>query len=219
MGMELTWYGHSCILFSGSRSVLVDPFVPEGSIPARPDLIAVTHGHADHLGQAASFGVPVVAVNEVAKYLKSKGITAEALNIGGSIELQGVRLTMTPAVHSSWIEEGGICCNGGAAAGFVIRMDGKSIYHAGDTALFSDMILIGQIYHPEVALLPIGGRYTMGPEEAMMAAQFVGAPLVVPIHYNTWPVISQDPVAFGRSVERTTDLKVRVLSPGESFTI
>jgi L-ascorbate metabolism protein UlaG (beta-lactamase superfamily) len=98
-------------------------------------------------------------------------------------------------------------------------MDGKSIYHAGDTALFSDMILIGQIYHPEVALLPIGGRYTMGPEEAMMAAQFVGAPLVVPIHYNTWPVISQDPVAFGRSVERTTDLKVRVLSPGESFTI
>lgn len=217
--MELTWYGHSCVLLAGSRKVIIDPFIEGGRIPIAPDLVAVTHGHADHMGEAATLGVPVVAINEVAKYLKSKGIPSEGLNIGGSVELQGVRFTMTPAVHSSWIEEAGIGCNGGGAAGFVIRMDEKTVYHSGDTALFSDLKLVGDLYHPDVALLPIGGRFTMGPEEAMIAGRLVGAPLVIPIHYNTWPAIVQDPSAFKQAVERTTDLSVRVLQPGETIRI
>ena len=217
--MELTWFGHSCVLLKGSRTVLIDPFVPEGTIRAEPDVVAVTHGHADHMGEAATFGVPVVAVNEVAKYLAQKGVGAEAMNIGGTIVVRGVTFTMTPALHSSWIEEAGIGCNGGCAAGFVIRMDGCGVYHAGDTALFSDMSLIGELYHPEVALLPIGGRFTMGPAEAMIAARLVGAPLVIPIHYNTWPAIVQDPGEFARAVERTTDCKVRVMEPGETVDV
>jgi L-ascorbate metabolism protein UlaG (beta-lactamase superfamily) len=98
-------------------------------------------------------------------------------------------------------------------------MDGVRIYHAGDTALFSDMRLIGELYHPDVALLPIGGRFTMGPEEALIAARYIGAPLVIPIHYNTWPVIEQDALQFRAALERTTDIRVRVLAPGSTLEI
>lgn len=217
--MELTWFGHSCVLLKGSKKVLIDPFFPAGKIEEAPDIVGVTHGHADHMGVAAEFGVPVVAINEVAKYLRSKGVEAEDMNIGGTITVDGVRFTMTQALHSSWIEEAGIGCNGGGAAGFVIRMDGTAVYHAGDTALFSDMSLIGELYHPSVALLPIGGRFTMGPEEAMIAARIIGAPLVIPIHYNTWPPITQDPGEFKRALERTTDCKVLILKPGETARI
>jgi L-ascorbate metabolism protein UlaG (beta-lactamase superfamily) len=198
----------------------VDPFIGDGKIlHVDCDIVAVTHGHSDHMGETVRLKKMTVAINEIAKYLVLKGIPAEGMNIGGSIEVEGVRFTMTPAVHSSWLEEGGIGCNGGAAAGFVITMDGKKIYHAGDTALFSDMKLIGDVYKPDIALLPIGGRFTMGPEEAMMAAQFIGAPLVIPIHYNTWPKISQDPGMFKFAIERTTDMEVAILSPGEAIDL
>lgn len=217
--MELTYYGHSCIILKGARTVLVDPFFPEGMTPPPADIVAVTHGHADHMGVAVDLKLPTVAINEVAKYLKSKGIPAEGMNIGGTITVEGVAFHMVQAVHSSWIEEAGIGCNGGGAAGFVIGMEGKRVYHAGDTALFSDMKLIGELCHPDVALLPIGGRFTMGPEEAMIAAQYIGAPLVIPIHYDTWPVIRQDPGLFRAALERTTDIRVRILAPGESLTI
>jgi len=217
--MELTYYGHSCILLKGARTVLVDPFFPEGMTPPPADIVAVTHGHADHMGAAVTLKRPTVAINEVAKYLKSKGIPAEGMNIGGTITVEGVAFHMVQAVHSSWIEEAGIGCNGGGAAGFVIGMEGKRVYHAGDTALFSDMKLIGELCHPDVALLPIGGRFIMGPEEAMIASQYIGAPLVIPIHYDTWPVIRQDPGLFRAALERTTDIRVRILAPGESLTI
>ncbi|HNY89355.1 MAG TPA: metal-dependent hydrolase [Methanoregulaceae archaeon] len=217
--MELTYYGHSCILLKGARTVLVDPFFPEGMTPPPADIVAVTHGHADHMGAAVTLKRPTVAINEVAKYLKSKGIPAEGMNIGGTITVEGVAFHMVQAVHSSWIEEAGIGCNGGGAAGFVIGMEGKRVYHAGDTALFSDMKLIGELCHPDVALLPIGGRFTMGPEEAMIAAQYIGAPLVIPIHYDTWPVIRQDPGLFRAALQRTTDIRVNILAPGESLTI
>ncbi len=107
----------------------------------------------------------------------------------------------------------------GEAAGVVIRMDGVTVYHAGDTALFSDMKLIGELYHPDVALLPIGGRFTMDSAAAMMAAAYIGAPMVIPIHYNTWPAIEQDADAFKEAVDRTTDMQVMVLPPGGSIEI
>jgi L-ascorbate metabolism protein UlaG (beta-lactamase superfamily) len=206
--MQLTWLGHSCVLLSGTKKVLIDPFVEGGSVSwTNPDIVAVTHGHADHLGETVALKRKTVAVNELAKYLSAKGVPAEAMNIGGTIAVDRVTFTMTPAVHSSWIEEGGIGCNGGAAAGFVIGMDGVRVYHAGDTALFSDMKLIGELYRPDVALLPVGGRFTMGTAEAMIAANYIGAKTVIPIHYNTWEKI------------RTTDITVHILQPGESLEI
>jgi len=218
--MKLTWLGHSCVRLSGTKIVIVDPFIGDGKkLSGDCDIVAVTHGHGDHMGETVRLKKTTVAINEIAKYLVSKGIPAEGMNIGGTIVVEGVQFTMTQAVHSSWLEEGGIGCNGGAAAGFVITMDGKKVYHAGDTALFSDLKLIGDLYKPDVALLPIGGRFTMGPDEAMMAAQYIGAPLIIPIHYNTWPKISQDPVRFKFAIERTTDMKVAVLSAGETIDL
>ena len=217
--MKLTWLGHACVLLEGSRTVIIDPFVPSGTIDAAPDIIALTHGHGDHVGMACSLGGTIVAINEIAKYLAKFGLPVEGMNIGGTIEVDGVRFTMTPALHSNWLEMGGDGYYGGCAAGFVVRMDGISVYHAGDTALFSDMQLIRDLYRPDVALLPIGGRFTMGPDEAMVAAQLVGAPLVIPIHYDTWPLITQDAGAWKHAIERTTDSKVRVLAPGERITL
>jgi L-ascorbate metabolism protein UlaG (beta-lactamase superfamily) len=217
--MRLTYLGHACFLLEGSRRVLIDPFIPSGEEPPRPDIVAITHGHGDHLGEAVALQARTVAINEIAKYLKEKGIEAEGMNIGGTLELDGVRFTMTPAIHSNWLECEGHGFYGGSAAGFVIRMDGVSIYHAGDTALFSDMQLIRDLYRPDVALLPIGGRFTMGPEEAMMAANYVGAKLVIPMHYDTWEIISQDALAFKEAIERTTDLEVQVLLPGETIDV
>lgn len=216
--MHLSWLGHSCILLDGSKKVLVDPFIRDGSVAGtNPDIVAVTHGHADHLGETVALKRKTVAVGEVAHYLRERGVPAESMNIGGTIELDGVSFTMTPAVHSSRIEDESGSFDGGAAAGFVIRMDGVSVYHAGDTALFSDMKLIGELCHPDIALLPIGGRYTMGTAAAMMAAQFIGAKIVVPIHYNTWDRIAADPLPFKKALERTADISVRILRPGESM--
>lgn len=218
--MYLTWFGHSCVLLSGTKKILIDPFIEGGRLShTKPDFVVVTHGHADHMGEAVTLKRKTVAITEIAKFLKAKGVPAESLNIGGTIELQGVTFTMTPAMHSGRIEEAGRGYGGGTAAGFVIGMDGVSVYHAGDTGLFSDMKLIGELYHPNVALLPIGGRFTMGPNEAMIAANYIGAKLVIPIHYNTWDKIVQDPLKFKNAVERTTDIEVKILKPGEKIEI
>jgi L-ascorbate metabolism protein UlaG (beta-lactamase superfamily) len=218
--MQLTWLGHSCVLLTGTKKVLIDPYIEGGSVlETDPDLVAVTHGHDDHMGETVTLAKKTVAITEIAKYLKTKGLVAEGMNIGGTLVVDGVSFTMTPALHSTFIEEAGLGFSAGAPAGFVIRMDGITVYHAGDTGLFSDMKLIGDLYRPDVALLPIGGRYTMGTAEAMIAANFIGAKIVIPIHYNTWDKIVADPLPFKKAIERTTDMKVKVLQPGESVEI
>ncbi|WP_321507355.1 metal-dependent hydrolase [uncultured Methanoregula sp.] len=216
--MKLTWFGHSCVLLSGTKKVLIDPFMEDGSIlGAKPDIVAVTHGHSDHLGETVALNKKTVAITEIAKYLKTKGLLTESMNIGGTHVVDGVTFTMTQALHSTSIEEAGVGVSGGTAAGFVIHMDDVTVYHAGDTGLFSDMKLIGDLYHPDIAMLPIGGRFTMGVPEAMMAASFIGARTVIPIHYNTWNRIAADPLMFKKSLERTTDIVVKILSPGETI--
>ena len=216
--MKLTWLGHSCVLLSGSKKVLIDPFIEGKSLTGiDPDIVAVTHGHSDHLGETVALNKKTVAITEIAKYLKAKGVPIESMNLGGTQVVDGVSFTMTMALHSTSIEEAGIGVSAGAAAGYIVRMDGVTVYHAGDTGLFSDMRLIGELYHPDVAFLPIGGRFTMGVAEAMMAANFVGAKTVIPIHYNTWGRIAADPTVLKVAIERTTDMVVKILSPGESF--
>ena len=218
--MQLTWLGHACVLLTGSKRIIIDPFIEGGSILAtNPDIVAVTHGHGDHLGETVALGKKAIAITEIAKYLLAEGLPVEGMNVGGTVIVEGISFTMTPAIHSSSIDEAGPGYNGGTAAGFVIGIDGVKVYHAGDTALFSDMKLIGDLYHPDVALLPIGGRFTMGPSEAMMAAHFIGAKTVIPIHYNTWDKIKADPYQFKNAVELTTAMKVKVLMPGESMVI
>ena len=157
--MQLTYLGHSCVLLSGTKKVLIDPFIEGGSVAGTdPDIIAVTHGHTDHMGETVSLARKTVAITEIAKFLKSKGIPAEGMNIGGTLTVDGVTFTMTPALHSSTIEEGGIPMTGGAAAGFVIGMDNRTVYHAGDTALFSDMKLDRRTLPPGCRPAPDRGK-------------------------------------------------------------
>ena len=133
--MQLTWLGHSCVLLSGSKKVLIDPFIEGGSVAGtQPDIVAITHGHDDHMGEAVALNKKTVAITEIAKYLKKKGLAAEGMNIGGTMTVDGVTFTMTPALHSTFIEEAGPGFSGGAAAGFVIGMDGVKVYHAGTPA-------------------------------------------------------------------------------------
>jgi L-ascorbate metabolism protein UlaG (beta-lactamase superfamily) len=223
--MKITWLSHSCFELVESMKILVDPYVrdnPRAPKPVDeldPDLVAVTHGHSDHLGDAEKIarrtGSPVLAVSEVARYLDGLGVRSEGMNVGGSFKVGDVLFTMTPAVHSSDITVTDPPRCGGEAAGFVID-DGIRVYHAGDTALFSDMRLLGELYRPDVALLPIGGRYTMGPREAAIAASWIRPHLVIPMHYNTWPKIRQDPTEFRDLVETLCDSEVVIVEPGDA---
>ena len=208
----ITWYGHACFKVD---NVLIDPFVPNplcnlpyDEIMNGVDVIAVTHGHANHLGNAEelakTYNVPVVTNHEISVYLSERGVNAEGMNIGGTIEINGAKLTMVKAEHSSDISP---TISGGVAAGFIIN---DRVYHAGDTGLFGDMELIGEIYAPQIALLPIGGRYTMGIDEALVAIELIYPEIVIPMHYNTFPLIEVDVNEF---VKKAEALGVEVIVP------
>ncbi len=228
--MKITWLGHAAFLLEGSKRVLIDPFlIGNPMAPVKPsdvkvDLIAVTHGHGDHLGDSVEIAknndCPVVTIHELSRILASKGVEAVGMNIGGTAKVAGVKITMVKAFHSADVEENGNIISAGDPAGFVIELDGIKVYHCGDTDVFSDMKLISELYRPDIMLVPIGGWYTMGIDEAVKAVEFVKPKYVIPMHYNTFPVIETDPEDFKKRVEEKIDgVEVIILKPGESFEI
>ena len=225
--VQLTWLGHASFRFDspGGKRVYVDPYFdnprfPEGEEPERADVIALTHGHGDHTGSALDligrFSPAVVAQNELKNWLAGQGAEMDDLpgmNKGGSVDVEGIRFTMTDAKHSSSGPNGEYL---GEAAGYVVEVEnGTKLYFAGDTSVFTDMQLIGRIYEPDVAILPIGDHFTMGPREAAVALELLGVRRCVPCHYGTFPVLHGTP----DELRRLTDAELLVAQPGETITV
>lgn len=221
--LKFTFYGHSCFrLDDGAHKVLTDPFLtgnPKAAISAdkvEADTILLSHAHGDHFGDAqaiaARTGADVVGVPEVLGLLDLPAAKLHGMNLGGSLNLPFGKVRMTLAQHSSGVA-------GGIACGFVIYMGGKVLYFAGDTALFSDMQLIGRKDPLDYAMLPIGDNYTMGLEDAALAAKWLGVRHVIPIHYDTWPIIAQDAPKYKEVTESMTPAKVDIVRPGETIEL
>jgi len=225
--MKITWLGHACFLLEGSKKVLIDPFLTGNpTAPVKPDeldvdVILVTHGHGDHLGDAVEISkmckAPIVCIYELSVLLSRKGAETIGMNVGGTLRFDDVSVTMVKAVHSADVVESEII-SAGDPVGFVVNMDGVSVYHAGDTDVFMDMKLIGELYEPKVALLPIGDLYTMGIKGALKAIELIKPEIVVPMHYNTFPAIRQNPEELKAEAEKM-GVKVVILKPGESLEV
>ena len=226
--MELTWLGHSAFrLDADGKRIYIDPFLngnpkcPEGEqTPERVDIVAITHGHGDHVGDAVDLakkhGATVIAPVELADRLGSQGVeSVKDPNKGGTVAVDGIRFTMTHAQHSSSDNDGNYT---GEPCGIVVRAEGKSVYFAGDTNVFGDMQnVIARLYKPDVAVLPIGDHYTMGPEEAALAVELLGVKRVVPCHWGTFPVLTGTPDALAALVP--SNVTVERLEPGDSVAV
>jgi L-ascorbate metabolism protein UlaG (beta-lactamase superfamily) len=227
--MKITWLGHGTAQFeSKAGEVLVmDPWIegnpayPKGHAFKRVDAIAVTHGHFDHIHDvlplAKKFSPKVVGIFETTSWLESKGATnIVGTNKGGTVDLGFVKLTMTHAVHSCGILDDGKILYGGEAAGYVLTwQDGRRIYFSGDTNVFSDMALIRELYSPELAFLPIGDHYTMGPLEAAKAVELLQAKTVIPMHFGTFPALTGTPEALSEKIKGSAT-RLWTLKPGET---
>ncbi|MEK3890401.1 metal-dependent hydrolase [Bacillus sp. FSL K6-3431] len=227
--MKVSYHGHSVVkIETNDRQIIIDPFITGNGLTdlheenENPDVIILTHGHGDHVGDTESIarrsGALVIAPNELATYLEWQGLRTHPMHIGGAYEFDFGKVKLTPAFHGSAIftEEKEIIYLG-MPAGVLFMAEGKTVYHAGDTALFSDMKLIGERHPIDIAFLPIGDNFTMGPEDASLAAKFLGAKTVVPIHYNTFPPIKQNPQMFIDLLEKS--IKGQIMNPGESIVI
>jgi len=228
-GLSITWFGHSTFVLvsPGGKRIVFDPWLegnpkaPAGAKIDKADVICVSHGHSDHTTDvvpiARATGATVVAIYELATWFQGKGLKdVVGMNMGGTADVKGLKISMTPALHSSGIIEDGRSVYLGEPAGFVIRLeDGRKLYFAGDTALFGDMRLIRELYAPEIAFLPIGDHFTMGPEAAALAVDMLGVRQVVPMHYGTFPLLTGTPDALKRLVD-PMGVDVLVLKPGET---
>lgn len=229
MSIKTTWLGHNCwLLEAAGHTLLIDPFLddsptaPVKAAEVEADFVLVSHGHFDHITDAAAVakrtGATVLANFEVANWLQGQGVQADhcvGLNPGGGIEQPFGRVEMTVAHHSSSFPDGSYA---GVACGIVIETDGKRLYFACDTAPFGDMQLIGK-KGLDLAVLPIGDQFTMGPEGSVEATQLLSPTKVLPCHYNTWPPIEQDAEAWAQTIRDETTAEPIVLQPGEFLTL
>jgi L-ascorbate metabolism protein UlaG (beta-lactamase superfamily) len=227
--MKITYFGHSCIYIeTGSHRILIDPFLSgnekSGADPAKIacDFILLSHAHEDHVGDAPEIarrtGATIVANYELAEHFAKQGLTTHGMYIGGAHAFPFGRLKMTIAHHGSSLatENGRIAL--GNPAGLLLTIDGKTLYHAGDTGLFLDMKLIGEMNKIDLAFLPIGDNFTMGIDDAVKAIEFLQPRLTVPIHYDTWPIIGADTADFSRKA-KAIGYTVRPLKAGESVEL
>ena len=228
---RITWLGHATVLVQTAQgtNILIDPFIAhnpkypqEFVLPSKIHYVLLTHGHGDHISDAVPVatrhGSTVVAIYELADYVAGKGVKETiGMNLGGTVQLNEVSATMVDAKHSAAAQDEQGVHYVGVATGFVLTIaDGPALYHAGDTAVFGDMSLIRDLYRPSVAMLPIGGHYTMGPREAALASRLLGTEVILPLHFGTFPPLKGTPEELAALVEAGT----RVVSwkPGEEFS-
>ena len=226
MSVEVTYHGHACLsIAGGGAQLLLDPFLsgnPRSDVgpeEVEADYILVSHAHGDHLGDTVDIarrtGATVISNAEIAGYCAAQGLQVHAMHIGGGYGFPFGRVQLTIAHHGSSFPDGSY---GGNPAGFLLTIENQTIYFAGDTGLTYDMMLIGE-HGIDLAILPIGDNYTMGPDDALRAAQLLRPRIVVPIHYDAFPVIQQDPDAFLARVASETGAAGQTLKPGESLRL
>jgi L-ascorbate metabolism protein UlaG (beta-lactamase superfamily) len=218
--MKVTWIGHSALKLEGSKTVYIDPFITGNPVASMSldmvtdaDVVVVTHDHGDHLGDGFAIckktGATLVSIFEIAESGAKEGVKAEGMNIGGTVDVGGVKVSLVPAFHTAGL--------GGTATGAIVELDGKKVYHAGDTGLTIEMQLIGEMYEPDIAFLPIDGRFNMDTRLAAKAVELLKVPKVVPFHYDTFPLVASSPEDFR---DRVGDMsEVIIIKPGGSIEL